>query len=216
MKCVIISDSHQRHDQIEIPEGDVLIHCGDWTNKGSLTAIKDFLDWFICQPCENLVFIAGNHELTLDSPRKDARDLVQKYLGPKCHYLENSSVEIDGFKIYGSPYTPAFYDWAFNRQRGKDIAIEWAKIPNDTNILITHGPCYGILDLVEYSETRDLHQGCQDLLERIKDLKQLKLHAAGHLHSNHGIVEIGGVKFVNASSCNEEYDPVNKPIVVEL
>jgi len=220
MKLVAISDTHQKHGFIQVPDGDVLIHCGDWTNQGTLESITNFLDWFTQLPHQHKIFIAGNHELTLDSPNKKARKLLNKYIGDDVHYLYNSEVIIDDVKFYGSPSTPFFYNWAFNFHRGKDIAAEWAKIPDDVNVLITHGPPYGILDLVENNIAnmgRDLHQGCKDLSDRISQLKQLRVHVFGHLHTDGGkSAEVDGVIYGNAAICTERYLPYNKPIVIEL
>lgn len=221
MKLVVISDTHEKHNSINLPEGDVLVHCGDWTNQGTFGSMTKFLDWFVAQPHQHKVFIPGNHELSLDSANKDqALKLVNSYAKNNVHFLLNSSVVIEGLKFYGSPSTPYFFNWAFNFQRGKDIAIEWAKIPDDVNVLITHGPPYGVLDLVENNISnigRDLHQGCKDLLERIFELKNLKAHVFGHLHTDGGKqIEVAGVAFANAAICTERYQPDNKPVVIEL
>ena len=223
LKIVIISDTHEKHEQVEVPDGDLLIHCGDWTNRGEINKMGDFFKWFGKQKPKRKICIAGNHELLLDGANKEK---VRSFVEEKCEeenidYLFNSSIMIDEYKIYGSPWTPRFFNWSFNRDRGKDIAAEWAKIPDDVNILITHGPCYGVLDLIEdniYNRGRDLHQGCADLRARISELKYLRLHAAGHLHAtiNHKLIEIDGVKFVNASICDELYNPIQKPLVVYL
>ena len=223
MKLVIISDTHEQQELIQVPDGDVLIHCGDWTNRGYSFAMEKFLDWFAAQPHQHKMFIAGNHEISLDGRNKKAAlEMLCEYTDKdsNLHYLENSSVILDGIKFYGSPATPFFCNWAFNFQRGKDIAIEWAKIPDDVNVLITHGTSYGILDMVvdDYSnQGRDLHQGCEELAKRIANLKQLKLHCGGHLHTDGGkTVNINGVHYVNASICTEAYKPTNKPVVIEI
>lgn len=222
MRIVAISDTHERHHQVLLPEGDMLIHAGDWTNKGTEKSMVSFLEWFGSQPHTHKILIPGNHELSLDSLRKDiALEFVQeKAARLEFHFLLNSSVEIEGFKIYGTPTTPLFYNWAFNFQRGPEIAKEWAKIPLDTNILVTHGPPYNILDLVEDNLSnmgRDLHQGCQDLAARLQQLKQLKLHVFGHLHTDGGKqVTLNNVTYVNAAICTEGYKPTNPPVIVDL
>lgn len=221
LKLVAISDTHELHHYVTVPEGDILVHCGDWTNKGSPTAMKKFLDWFSAQPHKEKVLIAGNHELSLEGAgRPKALQLISNYTGDHFHFLENSSVKIHGLNFYGTPATPFFFAWAFNFQRGKDIAMEWAKIPDDVNVLITHGPAYGMLDDVEDSLSnmgRDLHQGCEDLAKRIKDLKDLKVHLCGHLHTDGGQqVTKDGVIFANAAICTERYSPANKPVIIDL
>lgn len=223
MKIVIISDTHEQEKHIEIPEGDLLIHCGDFTKKGSYYAIRDFAKWFAEQPHKFKVLIAGNHEMGLEfgAMRETKLDLILDYTkkDSNFHYLENSSVEIEGLKIYGSPITPYFFGWAWNVGRGGEIAERWSQIPDDTNILITHGPPWGILDSVPSDRLIELEErvGCEDLLKRVKQLQNLKLHAFGHIHTGHGIMIQDNVTFVNAAICGDrghvvEYDP----IVIEL
>ncbi len=220
-RLVIISDTHELHDQVILPDGDFLVHCGDFTNRGSIPAIGKFLTWFSNQSHQYKLFIAGNHSLSLDfnhPNRHYSFNIIKEYTNKynNLFYLENSSIIIDNINIYGSPITPWFYDWAFNRQRGPDIAAEWKKIPLNTNILITHGPVHGILDEVRRGNIIE-HVGCEDLKNRIKDLKALKAHCCGHLHYNGGqSITIDNVIYANASICTEEYEPTNKPIVIDL
>jgi predicted phosphodiesterase len=219
LKIVAISDTHSYHRQVNVPDGDLLIHCGDISHRGELDIIKDFSLWLKDLPHKNKIVIFGNHEVGMrhGSKRLDAIEMITD---AEAYYLENSSVIIDGLKFYGSPATPRFYDWEWNFNRGKDIAIEWAKIPDDVNVLITHGTSHGILDMVQDIPSnygRDLHQGCEELAKRIKDLKDLKFHVGGHLHTDGGkSVNINGVIYANAAICTENYNPTNKPIVVEI
>lgn len=76
MKIVAISDTHQLHDKVVIPDGDVLVHAGDFTNQGTDGALIKFLTWFSSQPHPYKVFIAGNHELGLDRGLNRDRKLV--------------------------------------------------------------------------------------------------------------------------------------------
>lgn len=209
------------HDQVVVPDGDLLIHCGDWTGRGTMPAIEKFLNWFGNQPCPNKCFTAGNHELALDKGpmRNDKLALIKKYADKyNMHYLEDSGTTINGLNIWASPATPYFYGWAFNKERGHDIKQHWDLIPDNTNILITHGPPYGILDVVplRFGEHRDPHQGCEELAKRVKELKDLKLSCYGHIHSGYGQLQINNTTFVNASTCTEEYAPTNKPMVINL
>jgi Icc-related predicted phosphoesterase len=125
-----------------------------------------------------------------------------------------------GYKWFGSPISPEFNNWAFNRKRGKEIARCWSKIPDDTQILISHGPPYGILDVNKeeiYSQPLGPeHLGCEELRKRISKLKALKLNVFGHIHSSSGVEIHDGVKFVNASVLNESYEVVYQPKVIEL
>lgn len=220
-RIVAISDTHQLHDQVTVPEGDILVHCGDFTNRGTEAAIESFLAWFVAHPHDYKVFIPGNHEEGLEKGASRVRcmAIVQKYLdeNPLLTYLENSSAVVNGLKFYGSPVTPWFFDWAWNRHRGPAIASAWQNIPDDVQVLITHGPAYGILDLVKDAQGRDPHQGCQDLLERVDELEDLKLHLFGHLHLQGGEqTTVNGRISANAAICDDNYHTVHAPIIVDI
>jgi Icc-related predicted phosphoesterase len=214
-KVVCISDTHNFHEQIAVPDGDVLIHSGDATAKGTDIEVIGFLDWFSRLPHERKVFVAGNHDWMFEVDSRHARLWLAD---SKITYLQDSAVEIDGLKIYGSPWQPRFFDWAFNLNRGYELAEKWAMIPDDIDILITHGPPYGILDLVP-RKGWDENTGCEELrkrVERIAAFGRLKLHVFGHIHCGYGVHEEFGVKFVNASTCDEQYNPTQPPIVIDL
>lgn len=211
MRIVIISDTHERHDKITLPEGDVLIHCGDSTFQGVSHKVQDFANWMKAQDFKYKVCIAGNHELSFQAPHK--HKVIKMIEDAGVTYLMDSSVEIEGIHFYGAPWTPFFFNWAFNLPRGELLANKWKLIPEETNVLITHGPPYGILD-----DTIDNgSQGCEALANRVAQLPNLKLHCFGHLHRNGGqMKEIHGVKFVNAAICTDAYVPSNPPMVMEL
>jgi Icc-related predicted phosphoesterase len=217
MKLVCISDTHERLDRMKypMPAGDILVHAGDLTMRGSIPTLAKAAEWFKTQPYKHKVVIAGNHDFGFQNANHDVA--VKLFEDAGVTYLQDKEVTIDGVKFYGSPWQPWFHNWAFNLQRGKDIAIQWAKIPDDVNVLITHGPPFKIRDLVEPSLYRPAeHVGCEDLLKRINQLKSLKYHIFGHIHSGYGVEKVGDVTFVNASTCTEAYDAENPPIVVEV
>lgn len=207
MRLVFISDSHGQHPDLNLPAGDVLVHAGDLTGRGRKWEITDFLRWFGAQPHPHKVMIAGNHDFLAEREP----ELFQSLVPDNVHYLENSAVEIEGLKFWGSPITPWFFDWAFNRQRGEDIARYWREIPDDTDILITHGPPAGILDQTSRGE----RVGCEDLLVRIRQVKP-RIHVFGHIHEAYGQHHEGGTHFINASVLNLRYWLTNAPIVVDL
>ena len=126
-------------------------------------------------------------------------------------YLNDSGVTIEGINIWGSPVTPWFYNWAFNRHRGEEILKHWELIPANTNVLMTHGPVLGIHDSVINGE----HVGCRDLLEKVKEIKPA-FHVCGHIHEGWGKAKKGVTSFINACILNDSYELVNKPIVFEL
>jgi len=208
MKIVAISDTHGLHQSISLPEGDLLIHTGDLSKRGLKTEVEDFLNWFSAQPHRYKVFIAGNHDFFFE---KEDIDDIQKLIPENIIYLNDSAAMIEGLKIWGSPIQPWFYDWAFNRQRGADIKKHWDLIPADTDILLTHGPAHGILDLtMDYRNV-----GCEELLKKIEAVKP-KYHICGHIHEAHGVLEKEETTFINASLLNVHYRPVFKPFVFDF
>lgn len=207
MKIISISDSHTYHRQLEIPDGDILVHAGDITFRGEFDVLIDFNKWLGELPHSRKLVIAGNHDIIYETKNAYARSLITNGT-----YLQDSSIVIDGIKFYGSPWTPRFFDWAFNADRGSAIRKIWNKIPNDTNVLITHGPAFGSLDEVPSG----MHVGCSDLKDRIAELSDLKLHICGHIHHSYGIKAISNPIYVNAAVCTENYQAINKPIVVEI
>lgn len=206
MKIVIISDTHLMHDRVELPAGDILIHAGDCSWTGKMSEISMFDCWMAKQDFKHKIVIAGNHDWYFQN------HYVSRHAFNGFTYLQDDFVVIEGVKIYGAPWQPKFYDWAFNLPRGKELADKWSLIPDDTDILITHGPAFGYCDLLNDGET---HIGCNDLLKAIVRVKP-KYHICGHIHPAYGITKGRDTTFINASICNEEYEPVNKPIVIEI
>jgi Icc-related predicted phosphoesterase len=206
MRIVLISDTHGLHADLLIPEGDMLIHAGDITMDGTIDEINDFNTWFNSLSHPHKIVIAGNHDFSL---QKEARAARKKLTN--CHYLFDSFIKCEGLKIYGSPWQPWFHDFAFNLDRGEPLKKMWKMIPIDTDILVTHGPPFEILDAV----SADKLVGCKDLLERVKVVKP-KVHIFGHVHQAYGEVEQDGTKFINCSICDVDYNPVNLPIVIDI
>lgn len=212
MRIVMVSDTHNKHNKIVLPEGNILVHSGDFSGMGKKSEVKNFFKWITKQSdnFEHIVFIAGNHELSFEDKASWVDELIDG-LPKNVHYLEDSEVIIDGMKFYGTPWQPEFYNWAFNLKRGVECAEKWALIPEDTDVLLSHGPPKYMCDYMPWDL---INIGCQDLLNRVMVVKP-KLHVFGHIHVGYGYKEYEDVLFVNASTCNESYDPVNKPIVVE-
>ena len=217
MKLVLISDTHCQHKALKMPEGDVLIHAGDWTHRGEEPLTIEFLKWFNSQPYKHKIFIAGNHDFYPERYPESFRTLVRT-AAPSCVYLEDESVVIEGYKVHGSPVSPEFCDWAFNRFRGPDIQKHWDMIPSDTEILITHGPILGYGDtLSAYGSEPGKNIGCRNLLDTIDSrLKELKLHVSGHIHEGAGTYAHSNIIVVNASVLDERYRMRNQPVVVTL
>ena len=220
-KLCLISDTHCQLNKILhlMPEADILIHCGDATYRGTIEEISRFNHHLgeIKHKYKHILFVAGNHDWLFETNLTLARSLMTN-----ATVLIDETITIDGFNIYGSPWQPFFCHWAFNfpeNDNGAAAKTTWAKIPNNTNILITHGPPRGILDNLHEGKNPEERVGCPYLLERIKELKELKLACFGHLHRNaedHKIEKHGNITFVNASICDESYKPVNPPITFLL
>ena len=217
MRLVITSDCHGMLQQANLPAGDVLIIAGDVLGNHSgnpetdaafqLNELRALDEYCATLGFKHLLLIAGNHDWVFQIYTGAHRSL--KYLT----YLQDSGVEIDGVKFYGSPHQPWFFDWAFNEPRGgKALAHYWSLIPNDTEILITHGPPLGILDR-PFGKQDSV--GCELLLKRVKEVGP-RVHCFGHIHGSYGREQIGETLFLNASLCNELYKPVNAPQVVDL
>ncbi len=161
MKLVCISDTHSLHRHIpEVPDGDVLIHAGDGLGQGTLENIEDLNDWLGMLPHRHKIVIAGNHDWAFQETPELAREALTNAV-----YLEDSSVEIEGIRFWGSPWTPTFMDWAFMLERGQQLHKKWQLIPGDTDVLITHGPPKGIGDEANLG-FKCQNVGCVDLLAR--------------------------------------------------
>jgi Icc-related predicted phosphoesterase len=207
MKIVIISDTHTRHHDVIVPDGDLLIHAGDVASRGSENEIDNFINWFAVLPHKYKIFIAGNHDFFFE---KASAEVIQRKIPQNIIYLNDSGCTIEGLKIWGSPIQPAFLNWAFNRERGEEIKKHWDLIPNNTDILITHGPPFEILD----KTVRGDYTGCKELSKKVFEIKP-KLHVFGHIHEAYGILEQDDITFINASLLNEKYYYTNDPIVID-
>lgn len=211
-----ISDTHNRHTSIAIPECDFLIHAGDMSARGHKHDMQNWAKWMAKQPAKYKICIMGNHELGYEEFYPLSRAWIMD-LCPDMHILNNSGVELEGIKFYGYPQTPEFFNWAYNIPRG-DMHIYSDAIPTDINVLITHGPPARILDEVVgvngYSKSPPDHVGCQALADRVLVVKP-NIHIFGHIHCAHGERHKDGTSFYNVSVCDEQYSPSNPPTIIE-
>jgi Icc-related predicted phosphoesterase len=207
MRFVALSDTHGKHN-FDLPPGDVLLHAGDVSSRGLKSEIQRFLDWFSSLDYTYKIFIAGNHDFFFEEAPKEEIDAM---IPDSLIYLNDSGVEIEGIKIWGSPIQPWFHDWAFNRKRGPEIQKHWDLIPTDSDIVITHGPAFGIHDRL----VSGMPVGCEDLLPTLQRIAP-KVHLCGHIHEAYGERKVGETLFLNASILNVRYEIANAPIEFEL
>ena len=207
MVLVLFGDTHELHREVEVPAGDILICVGDFTMfSKNLSAIEDFNEWLGELPHRYKIVVPGNHEFFLES-NPERRALLDN-----ANVLIDESIEIEGLTIYGSPMTP-LYGAAFGKSSPKDRERHWSKVPDDTHVLVTHGPPFGILDL---THDRAERMGDQELRKRVRELPSVKLHAFGHVHGAYGAVEQDGVTFVNVALMGHLGDLVQAPTVLRM
>jgi predicted phosphohydrolase len=214
----------------EIPQGDVLIHAGDCTNVGRSYEVRDFVEWYQnLKGFDTKIFIAGNHDWAFqkvnEPHHKNDYDWFHNIMNEEnlsqsdVVYLEDSGFTIESsefsrpINFWGSPWQPEFYNWAFNLPRmGDELKNRWDMIPDNTDVLITHGPPMDIRDFTP----NNLSVGCELLRYQVDNRIKPLLHVFGHIHGAYGAVEKNDTMFVNASICTERYIPSNKPIVIDL
>lgn len=222
MRITFISDTHTKHDQVtsSLPGGDVLIHAGDISSRGYRNEIQDFIKWFVgIENYKHKIFVAGNHDWGFQTEPSATSELLK--LNPGCEYLEDDMFLIgeetddydDMVKVWGSPWQPEFFSWAFNLPRqGAELKAVWDMIPSDIDILVTHSPAWGHLDTVKFNPTQNL--GCELLRDRLDTIKP-KIHVCGHIHTGYGYKFDGHTHFFNASVLDESYYYTQKPMTVD-
>jgi Icc-related predicted phosphoesterase len=208
MKIVAIADLHGNNPHI--PPCDLLLIGGDFIIGNPN---DPFQQWELRKRTKpwlenlvnvkNVVACAGNHDFIF----QEHPDLVPKM---PWTYLQDEMVEIDGFKIWGSPWQLPYYDWAFNLPE-EELEKKWELIPDDIDILLTHAPPYGIQDEGKGMD----HAGSKSLLKRVEEIKP-KLHVFGHIHVGRGITETEDTIFANAALVDMTYRLKHKPMEFEL
>lgn len=214
MRVVCISDTHCQHSRVKIPAGDVLVHTGDFSACGNERELDGFVKWMAKLPHQHKVVVAGNHDRFVQrSPLK----ALEYFENAGIFYLQDASVSIDDIEFYGSPWQPAFMNWAFNLDTPEELKEMWDRIPGSTDVLLTHTPPYGQHDLVETpgSPNNGEHVGCRELTKAIARIRPT-VHVFGHIHEGYGWSWDDGVYYVNAATCTARYRPTNLPIVFDL
>jgi Icc-related predicted phosphoesterase len=228
LRVVAISDTHTLTPGMgEIPMGDVLIHAGDFTSNGANREVRNFVEFMQSQPHKHKIVIAGNHDRTFDEAFMEKHNTTARFVtdykpikaqlveAEGITYLEDSHVTIDGVKFYGSPYSSEFGYWAFMVKRGEESKKKWAEIPDDVDVLITHGPAIGHGDKTN-GYFGAVRAGCVDLLRVIQTRVKPKYHVFGHIHEDYGITTDGQTVYVNAATCDSSYVPNHGPIVLDI
>ena len=197
MKILHLSDTHGAHHRLRnLPEADIMVHSGDFCMVGEEREALDFLNWFCSLPYRHKIFICGNHDSCLYDANIDGLD-------SNVHYLCNSGIEIEGLKFYG---VPMFTEDCISDRQTRN----YANIPSNTEVLITHSPAYSILDFDD-----DINYGSKEILIRLSEF-QLKAHLFGHIHRQHGMTEQNGIIFSNGAIMNDNYSKLNTPNIIEL
>jgi Icc-related predicted phosphoesterase len=235
-KITLISDTHTKHNQLsttkllrkmdqplDLPGGDILIHAGDFMNSGYYkTEAIEFFNWFeAITNYDTKIFIAGNHDRIMEDDPTWAQGYLTGY--KTIEYLQDEELALyfdgpngdmpeENVRIYGSPWQPEFCNWAFNLPRnGKEMKARWDAIPDNTDILITHSPPFGHLDIPGGNTIR---VGCEMLRYRVDEIKP-KIHVFGHIHGSWGHYFDGHTHFFNASVLDERYNYAHLPFNFE-
>jgi len=202
MRIVAVADTHLFHEELTVPDGDVFVHAGDLCRAGHREEMERAAEWILSLPHKRKVIVAGNHDWYFADHLERARAL---FAG--CAHLHDDGAEIDGVRFWGSPWQPAFNDWAFNLPRGPALAAKWAAIPPATDVLVTHGPPMGIGD----RSSTGGRQGCADLLARVRAIAP-RAHLFGHIHEDGGAWRLGATLFANVTTWECE----RAPTVIDL
>lgn len=229
LRIVYLSDTHNMHSNIDVPEGDILIHGGDFSNYGYQHEVEAFMKWWMSQKHSYKILIAGNHDITFDNrtfgTNLQMRPFWLNYLLSQYtrfeslnFYLEHSSCNIWGINFFGSPYCPKTRPgqssrWGFSEER-EDLGKFWVDIPNNTDVLITHSPPYGKLDWC-MSSLNNGRIGCERLRYHVNRVKP-KLHLFGHIHEDYGMVHNKDTMFINGSIFTHTGGDLNMPQVIDI
>ena len=206
-RIVMVSDTHDKYGELtQMPKGDILLMAGDLTFHGRPDELGRLNEWLDRQDYNHKVLIPGNHDLTFESMWDVAHRLV-----PAADAILNQEMyDADGLKIWGEPRQPWFYDWAFNVPRDRMKTEVWDKVPDNIDVLLTHGPPWGAGDIC-----RSGHVGCVAQRDYILE-KRPRLVVCGHIHSGAGMYILGNTTVVNASVVDEEYHVVRRPVVIDM
>lgn len=220
VKAWIISDTHNHHLQLSVPvDVDLVVHCGDESDTGDLALnakeSQAFFEWYSALSVPNKIFVPGNHSIAIEQGLINPADF------PKIQFLIHAETRIEGWRIFGSPFTPEFFNWAYMKTK-RELANLWQSIPQGIDLLITHGPPKGIKDLThDMANQRMIHVGCPSLARHVRDRISPRLHAFGHIHDesdigNFGTKIVGDTMYANCACCDLEGRIQHNGIIVDL
>jgi Icc-related predicted phosphoesterase len=211
LKLVHISDTHLKAFPT-LPEADILIHTGDALNSGDFSDLIKFRQQLdpIHHKFKKILFLPGNHDWAFQHTPLEAENFLKETI-PNIEIMHEREYTYDGYKFFGTSYQPYFGGWAYNIPLYNELAEFYDRIPEDTEVLLTHCPPKGILDSCIWDRV-----GSEELLQRLNKLNKLKLHCFGHIHYSHGLHFNGSTLYSNGAICTEEYKPLNGPNIIEL
>lgn len=216
MKIWFISDTHGFHNQLHLPQADMVIHCGDESNHAqwvmNSVESRKFFEWYSSLPIPHKIFVPGNHSTAIQA------GLIKPEDYPNIKFLIHDETIVDDIKIFGSPYTPAYGDWAYMKKRNR-MELVWQSLP-ECDILVTHGPPKGILDLTRDRENNIIQVGCKSLYNKVMEVKP-RIHAFGHIHdekgiNNYGFFKRGHTSFINCACWNHKENKLWNGDVYEI
>lgn len=202
MKFVVVSDTHGTHAGLTMPQGEVLIHCGDALDLGTEEELIRLNNWFKKMrkySFHEIIYVPGNHDIIIEEDPGFSREILDQ-----ATILIDETFIYKGIKIHGSPYVPTFGNWAFMKP-DLNLQRHWDNIPDDTDVLITHGPPYGILDKNHIGQCC----GSQTLYMAVSK-KQPLFHCFGHIHEGAGTYCIDPTTYINAAIITSYWDTTNK------
>lgn len=205
MRVVFMSDTHGQHRRFSVPDGDLFVHGGDFCKRGTLEEVREFNDWLSMLPHAHKLVVAGNHDWPFERTPDEARRTLSA-----ARYLQDDLVEVAGLRCWGSPWSPRFFNRAFNASRGEPLARIWRQVPAGIDLLITHTPAKGIRDKALLG-----HVGCEALAAELPRIRP-RLHLFGHIHEAYGQEQRAGIRHANGASLDWRSRAVNVPLVLDL
>lgn len=209
VRFVHLSDTHG--SQIDVPDGDVLIHTGDISRgRGTFEDCHAFEAWMQTLPHKTKILVPGNHDKMCQHYPEESRKLM-----PSVQLLVDEGIVINGITIWGTPWSVQFLDWAF-MLADKMLGEIYKEIWSTTDILASHGPAYQRLDYLDPNwKVKNMNVGSVSLAKAIDEIKP-EYVLCGHIHYSYGRMKQDGVTYLNSAIMNEDYKPVNAPQVFDL